>query len=130
MDALTKLEFPNVVEAELMMRVEYEKAFNIYDHSGPDNPNVPWPLLAISPKESLNVVDPLKFRTDQFAENRVAEIFGMSFDQLIQYPRRDYLIMIESAKKHSNKLDGLTDSKLRSLERAAVQIAQSQKKQT
>lgn len=127
MEALTKLEFPNVVEANLMMRIEYEKAFSIYDHAGPERPDVPWPLLAISPRESLNIVDPLQFRLDQFAENQVGEIFNMSFDQLIQYPRRDYLRVIEAAKKHSGKLNGLSDSKLRSLERAASQIAQAQK---
>jgi hypothetical protein len=114
---MTKLKFPNVVEADLIMRMEYESAFGIYDHQAPDNPEVPWPLLFVSPKESLANVDPLDFRLDQFAENRVHEIFGISFDQLIQFPRRDFLKVIASAKKHSAKALGGTSGKLRDLEK-------------
>lgn len=86
-----------------MMQMEYETAYSIYDHFKPDDPNVPWPILAVSPKESVSMVDPMDFRLDQFAENRVHEIFGLSFDEVIHYPRRDYLKVIESAKKHSAK---------------------------
>lgn len=113
---MTKLKFPNVVEADLIMRMHYETAFGIYDHHGPENPDVPWPLLYLSPKESLAEVDPLDFRLDQFAENRVFEIFGIPFDQLIQFPRRDFLKVIQSAKKHSAKTLGGAGRELKKLE--------------
>lgn len=129
LQALTKLRFPNVVEAGIMMRMQYETAFGIHNHEAKDDPKVPWPLLAMSPKESLTVVDPLDFRLDQFAENRVHDIFGIAFDDLIQFPRADYLKVIASAKKHSAKLAGTGDRQLRDLEKAMQVIAQQNQQQ-
>lgn len=108
------------------MRQKYETEMGIYDHGKDDDPNVPWPLLALSPMESLTSVDPMAFRLDQFAENRVADVFGISFDQLIQFPRRDYLQVIASAKKHSGKALSGTDAKLKELEKALGLVARSQ----
>lgn len=115
---MTNAHFPNVVEADYFMRMQYETAFGIIDHQAPDQKEIPWPLLFVSPRESLTTVDPLDFRLDQFAENRVHEIFGISFDELIQFPRRDFLKVIESAKKHSAKLLGAGNKQLQDLEKA------------
>lgn len=123
---MTSFKFPNVVEADMMMRMKYETAFDIYDHDKDDDPEVPWPLLAISPRESMNLVDPLDFRLDQFAENRVYDIFGIPFDQLIQFPRKDFLKVIASAKKHSGKLLGGSDTRMKELERSLGLIAKAQ----
>lgn len=103
------------------MRMEYETAFGIYNHQAPDDLNVPWPLLAVSPKESMALIDPLDFRLDQYAENRVYEIFGISFDQLIRFPRSDFLKVIQSAKKHSARVLGGGMKDLRKLEDALKQ---------
>ncbi|BAS04987.2 hypothetical protein [Ralstonia phage RSF1] len=121
LDAMTTARLPNVVDAELFMRMKYETAFGIYNHDAPDTEAVPWPLLFCSPLEDLSVVDPIDFRLDQFAENRVHEIFGLSFDELIHYPRRDFLKVINSAKKHSAKLFGAGSSLLKNLERQLSQ---------
>lgn len=101
----------------MAMRQAYETAFNIFNHDLPDDPKVPWPLLAISPKEALDKVDPLDFRLTQYAENRVHEIFGIPFDQLLHFPRRDYLKVIAAAKKQSGNLNDASDSGLKELER-------------
>lgn len=121
LQAMTKLRFPNVVEADLIMRMQYETAFGIYNHDGPEDKDVPWPLLYVSPKESLASVDPLDFRLDQFAENRVYDIFGIPFDQLIQFPRRDFLKVIASAKKHSAKALGGVSKDFKKLEETLKQ---------
>lgn len=113
-----------------MMRMQYETAYGIFNHDAKDDPSVPWPLLALSTKESLNLVDPLDFRLDQFAENRVFEIFGVPFDQLLQFPRADYLKVIQSAKKHSSKMFGGVDRQFKELEKVFAQIAQGQNKQS
>uniref|UniRef100_A0AAU7PFI9 Uncharacterized protein n=1 Tax=Burkholderia phage vB_BgluM-SURPRISE13 TaxID=3159457 RepID=A0AAU7PFI9_9VIRU len=113
---MTTAKLPNVVDAELFMRMKYETAFGIYNHDLPDDPKVPWPLLFCSPREDLAVADPLDFRLDQFAENRVHEIFGFSFDELIHYPRRDFLKVMNSAKKHSAKMYGQGNGFLKKLE--------------
>lgn len=89
------------MEAKLWMQMRYETAFGIYDHNAPDDPQVPWPLMAVSIKEDLSRVDLLKLRLDQHAEYKVFEIFGLSFDTFIQLPRRDLLMVLESAKKHA-----------------------------
>lgn len=104
MDAIDTFYFPNAVYGAMMMRMEYETAYGIFDHKAPDDPKVPWPLLAVSPKESLTTVDPLAFRMAQFAECRVTEAFGMSFDVAIRYPRRQYLMLINAAKEHAAKM--------------------------
>lgn len=103
------------------MRMKYESAFGIYNHDLPDDPATPWPLLFCSPREDLSAVDPLDFRLDQFAENRVAEIFGFSFDELIQWPRRDFLKVMNSAKKHSSRLYGAGNKTLKDLEKMLAQ---------
>jgi hypothetical protein len=121
LDAMTKAKLPNVVDAELFMRMKYETAFGIYNHDAEDNPAVPWPLLFCSSREDLSSVDPLDFRLDQFAENRVHEIFGFSFDELIHYPRRDFLKVMNSAKKHSAKLFGGGNRTLTQLEKLLSQ---------
>ena len=103
------------------MRMKYETAFGIYNHDGPDQQGIPWPLLFCSPREDLSVVDPLDFRLDQFAENRVHEIFGFSFDEMIRWPRRDFLKVMNSAKKHAAKLYGGGNSTLKKLEQMLSQ---------
>lgn len=123
---MTNAKLPNVVDAELFMRMKYETAFGIYNHDAPDDKNVPWPLLFCSPLEDLARVDPLDFRLDQFAENRVHEIFGFSFDELIRYPRRDFLKVINSAKKHSAKLLGGGSSAIKQLEKMLAQQSGNQ----
>lgn len=123
LQAIREMKFPNVVEASLFMNMRYDVAFGIYDHDAPDRPDVPWPLLYVSPKEDLARVDPLDFRLDQFAENRVFDIFGIPFDELIQFPRRDYLKVIAAAKKHSAKALGGRGTDLKKLEDALRQQA-------
>lgn len=126
---MTKAKLPNVVDAELFMRMKYETAFGIYNHDAPDDKTIPWPLLFCSPLEDLARVDPLDFRLDQFAENRVHEIFGLSFDELIRYPRRDFLKVINSAKKHSAKLLGAGNGAIKQLEKLLAQTpSQTQQK--
>ncbi|BAQ02716.2 hypothetical protein [Ralstonia phage RSL2] len=126
MEAMTNTKLPNVVDAELFMRMKYETAFGIYNHDAPDDKSVPWPLLFCSPLEDLARVDPLDFRLDQFAENRVHEIFGLSFDELIRYPRRDFLKVINSAKKHSAKLLGAGNGAIQKLEKLLAQTPSNQ----
>lgn len=99
------------------MRVKYETAFRIHDHFAPDDPEVPWPLLAISPRESPNMMDPLDFRLDQFAENKVHELFGISFLEFIALPRYDLLKILDSAKKHSARLLNSGDTGFKKLEK-------------
>lgn len=118
---MTKAKLPNVVDAELFMRMKYETAFGIYNHDAPDDKNIPWPLLFCSPLEDLARVDPFDFRLDQFAENRVHEIFGLSFDEVIRWPRRDFLKVINSAKKHSAKLLGAGNGAIKQLEKLLAQ---------
>lgn len=120
---MTKARFPNVVEADLFMRMKYDSAFGIFDHDAPDRKDVPWPLLYVSPREDLSVVDPLDFRLDQYIENRVQELTGVPFHELIQFPRRDFLKVISSCKKHSAKLYGGGNSTLKNLERMLAQNA-------
>jgi len=126
LDAMTHAHLPNVVDAELWMRMKYETAFGIYDHDGPDQQGIPWPLLFCSPLEDVSIVDPLDFRLDQFIENRVHELTGLSFNELIHYPRRDFLKVMNSAKKHSAKLFGAGNSQLKKLEQMLAQSSSNQ----
>lgn len=93
-----------MLEADMYMRMQYETAYGIYNHFGPDDPNVPWPLMLASHKEGLMNIDPLDFRLDQYAENKVFDLFGIPFDVLIQFTRHDFLKVINSAKKHNARL--------------------------
>lgn len=115
LESVRNVHLPNRIEASLYLQMRYEQAFGIFDHDAPDDPNTPWPLMAMSPREDLARVDPLDFRLDQYAENRVFEIFGIPFDELIQFPRRDFLKVINSAKKHSARLAGVGSSQLAKL---------------
>lgn len=121
LQAIREAKFPNIVEANIFMSMRYDVAFGIYDHDAPDRPDVPWPLLYVSPKEDLTRVDPLDFRLDQYAENRVFDIFGIPFDELIKFPRRDYLKVIQAAKKHSAKALGGRGTDLSKLEKLLLQ---------
>ena len=107
------------------MQMYYESAFGIYDHSAQDSPETPWPLLVPTQKESLTLLDPLDFRLDQFAENRVFEVTGIPFHELIQFPRRDYLKAIAAAKKHSEKALGVGDRSLKKLEQMLSQAGKT-----
>ncbi len=128
---MTEAKFPNVVEADLFMRMQYETAFGIHNHYAPESKEVPFPLLTMAPRESLTLLDPLDFRLDQYAENAVNETFGIPFNELIQFPRADYLKVIATAKRYALKKQGLTDSKLKELEAAlAAQQAGNKGQQT
>lgn len=126
LSAMTNAKFPNVVEADIFMRMKYETAFGIYNHDAPESKEVPFPLLALTPRESLTLLDPLDFRLDQYAENMVNEQFGIPFHELIQFPRADYLKVIGAAKKFASKKMGLTDAKVKELERLLAQQHQQQ----
>lgn len=122
LESLSTAKFPNVVEADLFLRMRYETTFGIYDHDAPDNPEVPWPLLAMSPKESLSALDPLDFRLDQYAENQVMQIFGIPFDELIKFPRASFLKVIHSAKKHSSRMNASSSNVLKNLENLQAKL--------
>lgn len=126
LETVGAVQMPNVVEAEMMLNMQYDTAFGIYDHKADDREDVPWPLLYNSPLEDLARVDPLDFRLDQYAENRVFDIFGIPFDQLIQFPRADYLKVIASAKKHSGKALGQRSGDFNRLENLLKQTLGSQ----
>lgn len=104
---------PNAVQADLYMNMRYDTAFGIYDHDLPDPTDAegklinPWPLMIVSPKEDLSKVDPLDFRLDQFIENRVFDLTGISFDVAMSYSRADYLKLIAKSKKHAALVNGL-----------------------
>lgn len=116
LEAVRTMHLPNSVEADMMLSMQYDTAFGIYDHEAKDREDVPWPLLYNSPLEDLARADPLDFRLDQFAENRVFDIFGIPFNELIQFPRADYLKVISSAKKHSAKALGQRGNDISKLE--------------
>lgn len=126
LSAMTNAKFPNVVEADIFMRMKYETAFGIYNHDAPESKEVPFPLLALTPRESLTLLDPLDFRLDQYAENMVNEQFGIPFNELIQFPRADYLKVMAAAKKYAARKNGMTDAKVKELERLLAQQHQQQ----
>jgi len=117
-DAIKNIYLPNSIDASLYMKMQYDGYMGIWDHTAPDKKETPWPLLFVSPKEDLAKVDPLDFRLDQFVENRVYELFGIPFHELIQFPRRDFLKVINAAKKHSSKTLDEGSSELKKLEKA------------
>ena len=100
----------------MALRQAYETVYGIFNHQGPDDPETPWPLMANTFKEDLSRVSPLKFRLDQYADNRVFDIFGISFDDLLEYPRREYLEVIEAAKRANQRNTTGVGSRLDSLE--------------
>lgn len=101
----------------MALRQAYETAYGIYNHQGPDESDVPWPLMVLSHKEDMSRVSPLKFRLDQFADNRVYDLFGLSFDDLLEYPRREYLEVIEAAKRANQRSQGGLGGRLDNLEK-------------
>lgn len=105
------------------MQTKYDTAFKVYDHYGPDDPSVPWPHLYVAPNESLLNADPLDFRLDQHAENKVFDIFGISFPELMSCTRYDVLKILASAKKHNATLVRASTAGVTELERMMKQYA-------
>lgn len=114
---------PSVLDAQMFMQTKYDTAFGVFDHFGPDNPEVPWPHLYVSPNESLLNADPLDFRLDQHAENKVFDIFGIPFHEMIRYTRYDLLKVLASAKKHNATLVRASSAGMGELERILKQHA-------
>lgn len=72
-------------------------------------------------------MDPLDFRLDQFAENKVFELFGIPFTEFIRLSRYDLLKVLESAKKHSARLLGAGGADLKKLEKMLMAQQQQQR---
>lgn len=132
LNSIRNVYLPNGVDADIYLRAQYETTFGIYNHYGPDDPKVPWPLMAVSPKEDLSAPNFLKLRLDQFAEYQVHSIFGLSFDELMEYPRREFLQVLSAAKAHSAKMAanmGGLGSRMDNLEKS-IQDAQKAAQKT
>jgi len=117
LNSIKDVYLPHPIDAKIFMDMQYDNYMDIWDHNGPDKKDTPWPLLLVSPKEDLARVDPLDFRLDQYVENKVYELFGIPFHELIQFPRRDFLKVINSAKKHSARSIDIGSSELKKLEK-------------
>lgn len=122
MDVIEHAYVPNPVEAEFYLQAKYETMFGIQDHYAPDDPEVPWPHMAKSPKEDLSRLNLEGFRMDQFVNYQVQRIFGIDFDQFMDRPRRNLLEMLESAAKHSKAINSSTDADIGKLEEGIKDI--------
>lgn len=99
----------SLIEAKKLLTRIYETKFRIYDHFNPGKS----PFADVLAHDFTDAVYTGLYseRAEQFAENKIYEIFGMSFDEFLNKPRHKVEILLRSAekmlKKKSEILTGL-----------------------
>lgn len=83
------------------MRGLYETSFGIRNHYGPDQH--PFAPVAANPKEDYGPYSSMYRDAVTFAEERVHEALGLSFDEFFRRPREDIEILLAAVRQRNKK---------------------------
>jgi hypothetical protein len=71
----------------------------------------------------------LDLRIDQFVQNKIGSLANISFDEFMNYPRRELLQLVDSCRKHCKILNNSTEGEAASAAAAIAAIKKQQQQQ-
>lgn len=97
------------VQARLLLKGKYEEIYGIRSHNE-DDPENPYPFLAVNPLEDLSKCRPVYGRMEDFIDNRVATLTGMSLTEFLELPRHLVEKILELCGKVNQKENAATQN--------------------
>ena len=104
------------VDAQLVLRDQYEVTFGIYNHEQPSAEH-PFALILQHWNEDTVTLGPLRGRMKQYIDAQIQKWFGLSFDQFIEQPTYVIELMVAEATERIQAEKPLMDAAAALLEK-------------